>query len=129
MTKKNPASKYDHVILALERGDLVRGLTEREWADFKTIVTGAEAGKRKYLLTFHGYDDDPRDVWQFKEVTDFCLRVMRECPALYAVGDDTTRTVLLYATSLRLFTGERMANPGWASVEPNLNQIRLTTQW
>lgn len=116
-------------ILQIERGELLKKKSdhiEEVIRIFKTLAK-TQVGEHSAFL-FHGYDDDPREVWDIPECQKFCLRVMKEIPEYFEVADTLTKSVLLHCTAVKAPDGVWRANPGWASVLPEWAHMTMASK-
>lgn len=124
MKKSQPIGSNDACILVVEQGEDA----------FAAALDAAQrlaacGGAPRHQVVFAGYDADPREVYEIDDCRRWCLRLMRDCPQFYTVAHPDTRTLLLYCTANKLFTGERVVNPEWSTVEPDLANFQLVRQW
>jgi hypothetical protein len=81
-------------------------------------------GLPRHSLSFDGYLDDTREVWEIPECVAFFYRVLREVPHFLKVADKDTFASILYATAVK--EGNKWkVNPAWAPVLPNYEKIDL----
>lgn len=120
----------DFYIIQVERDALEH--KDPEWQKHlgETIlafrILARTKSKQCCAFLFHGYDDDPREVWQIRECRAFCKRVMEQVPEYYHIADNLTRSVLLHATAVKKDDGWHV-NAGWQHVEPKWRHIQLTS--
>jgi hypothetical protein len=81
-------------------------------------------GVPRHSLTFDGYGDDPREVWEIPECIAFFFRILREVPQFLRVADADTFATILYGTAIKE-DGKWKVNPAWAPILPNYEKINL----
>ena len=65
--KRKSERGYDLVMFAIgRRGNMTPSTCEKAAAAWRTIT--AENPKARFMLQVGGFDDDPRDLWEFPEV-------------------------------------------------------------
>ncbi len=71
--KRKSECGYDMVMFTIgARGDLTPSTCEKAAAAWRTIT--AENPKAKFVLQVGGFDDDPRELWEFPEVCAYVQR-------------------------------------------------------
>jgi hypothetical protein len=71
--KRTSERRYDMVMFTIgDREDLTPGMCEKAAVAWRTIT--AENPKASFELNIVGYDDDPRELWEFLDVCAYVQR-------------------------------------------------------
>lgn len=96
---------------------------------FRKIVKSLDeelgGGFGKLIVTFSGYDEDAREIWEIPEIRKFVTRMFKECPHLLFLTnfEMNAHEILLpcYADIEFMYHGERRSINDWlrAGINPN----------
>lgn len=112
------------IFISLDKTDLVNKAHMNDTIHIIDYLVNV-GGSPRHSLTFNGYNNDPRDVWNIPECVAFCKRVMIEVPRFLRLVDVSTFRVLLLSTAVHV-NGEWRVNSAWASVLPDYQRYTIS---
>lgn len=71
----------DIYILRIDRGAIERGHVESYLREFEKL--GRKKMRGRVIVSFQGYDSDPREIYQIPEVRKWVARIIKHVPHLF----------------------------------------------
>ncbi len=128
-----PAAEAELVILhhRIDRSLVTLGDIAALTRDCNQLYLGKRSpwfryAKQSVLLTFCGYDDDPREIHEIPEIREYCWKILEHIPVTY-MCDDVTMEALALCTVFTTMDRHR-AGPGMSSLLLQGNK-ELAIKW
>ena len=109
-----PADPIRRRTLQISRADIESGNVADVARLLRTQIRDREAAyltRGRLRLTIHGWDDDPRELWEIAEVREFMVRVDAEFPYWYWFLEPCGSMLLLAACCCEQVPGAGLKGP------------------
>ncbi|OME30582.1 hypothetical protein BSK63_16945 [Paenibacillus odorifer] len=73
--------EFDIIILGIDREAVLKGHVERYLREFEKF--GKKKLRSRIIINFQGWDNDPREVYQIREITNWVERILKNVPHLF----------------------------------------------
>lgn len=100
----------DIIILGVAREDVIKGRVERYLREFDRFGRRKNMGQVRIL--FEGWDNDPREVFQIREITNWAARLLKNVPHIFyflAAEDYAMRVFFMCIVDVKSRSGDQVS--------------------
>lgn len=100
----------DVLILGVAREDVIKGRVERYVREFERF--GRRKNMSQVRILFDGWEHDPREVYQIREITNWAARLLKNVPHLFyflAPEDYAMRVFFMCIVDVKSRAGDKVS--------------------